>query len=408
LLLSDTAAQATTYVIFRYDDMSADAPGVRQSNALRENLWQAEQDIDNLFIKYQMRYVVAVIPNANSEYGEVKPGSNFVSFGQDAEKVEFLKRGVKAGRIEVAQHGFSHINYARKNHRHGEFRERSYEEQFKDILQGKNILSKCLNLTNIKTFVPPFNGWDKNTAKAIKKLGFSILSADRSYYHKTAAKLTIIPFTAQLWELETKVNKKTLPRDALVIVLFHPTQIVRTNGSENRHFGIERLDKLLNTLSTMQDVKVVTLKHLANECDDLTIKRYQAANSLHRQRSFWSKLLPQSSWPGEQDWYLYSSAEVYNSRVMHWRTLTIALITVSLFGGLVVRYLIGLLFSIKMALSIDIIIGILFVLALLKAIEIAHKGFPPTGIPIVTASFSVSFLIALLAKLLRKPQRNIV
>lgn len=395
VLLCSRVAIGTTYIVFRYDDLAADRFGERENSSERREIWEAEQAVDGLFDKFGFPYVVAIIPERNG-----------VSFADDIEKVEFIKHAIQEGRVEVAQHGFNHINHAKKNHRRGEFRERSYEDQFNDIVRGKNILCECLGLTNIETFVPPFNGWDNNTAKVMKKLGFSILSADRSYYHKAVTGLTVIPFTAQLWELESKVNEKELPNDAVIIVLFHPTQIVNTKGSENRFFGIERFEKLLHNLSTMQSTKIVTLQQLADECSDLTIDRYREANNLHRQRSFWSKLIPQRSSPGETSWRLYSSTQVYDSQATHWRVLTVAIMTGLVFGGLIVRYIIRLVMSAKWCFCIDVIAGMMFFLAVLKEIHIVYKGYQITGIPVITAVFSASFLIPLISGLIKKPQNG--
>lgn len=395
VLLCSRVAIGTTYIVFRYDDLAADRFGERENSSERREIWEAEQAVDGLFGKFGSPYVIAIIPERNG-----------VSFAKDGQKVEFVKNALREGRVEVAQHGFAHINHTRKNHRRGEFRERSYQEQFDDISQGEDILRKCLNLTSIETFVPPFNGWDKHTATIIKKLGFSILSADRSYYHKAAAELTIIPFTAQLWELESKVNKNELPNDAVIIVLFHPTQIVKNSGKENRYFGIERFEKLLQNLSTMRSAKIVTLQQLADECTDLTIDRYQEANNLHRQRSFWSKLIPQRSLPGETSWCLYSSTQVYDSHVAHWKMLGRVLVIGSLLGGLVVRHIIKLVTSVKWCFCVDVIASMMFFLAMLKGIHIVYKGYQITGIPVITAVFSARFLIALISGFIKKPRNG--
>ena len=224
-------------VVFRYDDLSGDKLGERENDPERRRIFEAERSVDSLFDKFGFPYVVAVIPKRSDN-----------SFAEDPEKITFIKNAVQMGRIEVAQHGFAHINHAEENHRKGEFRERNFDTQLHDIEAGKEILCKSCQVPNITTFVPPWNAWDDNTAKALVESGFSILSADRSYYGKMAAKLTIVPFTAQLWELESLLNCGDMPDSSVIVVLYHPPQIVRFSGQEERYFGLERFENLLRTL----------------------------------------------------------------------------------------------------------------------------------------------------------------
>ncbi|MHC4148424.1 MAG: DUF2334 domain-containing protein, partial [Planctomycetota bacterium] len=131
LLLISRSGLNAAYIVFRYDDLTADQQGVRETNLLRSQIWTAERSMDALFAQYDMPYVVAIIPRANQDYGGVRSAEGVVSFAEDEEKIAFIKRALAAGRIEVAQHGFSHSNVVAPGRRPGEFRERDYQSQLR-------------------------------------------------------------------------------------------------------------------------------------------------------------------------------------------------------------------------------------------------------------------------------------
>ena len=386
--------------MFRYDDLSADQPGVREINALRRKVWRAEQALDALFEEYKMKYVVSIIPQANSQYsGIVGENDGKVSFEEDQEKIDFIKRAVQAGRVEVAQHGFSHIYVVSSNHRVAEFRERGYESQFRDVAEGREILLRACDLSDISTFVPPNNGWDDNTAKVLKKLGFKILSADRYYYYKSSRELIHIPFTAVPQELELMVEQGRLPEEGIVGVLYHPFEIVRFPGRlSSYYFGLERFEKLLQQLSKMPEVKVVTFQQLTHEMDNLTIERYRASNSLWRQRSFWAKLLPRHLWPGSRKQKVYLSLDEYSQKLWYWKAATVGLIAGLVMMGLLVRYLFSFVLAAKWGFRIDVFSTILFCFTIVAELRLVQRGYHITGIRAAPLFFSVSFVIGLILR----------
>lgn len=382
-------AKGALYVIFRYDDFSADRSGERENDLGKQRIWEAEQIVDGLFQKFDFPYVIAIIPQKNG-----------VSLSDDPEKVEFIKHAVQAEKVEVAQHGFAHINHTKENHKVGEFRERDYETQLQDIKIGKEILCKSCELSGITTFVPPWNTWDNNTAKALKKTGFSILSADCYYYHEAAKDLTLIPFTAQLWDLELMLNDRSLPKDGIVVVLYHPSQIVVIEGKEGVYFGIERLEELLRKLSILPEVNVVTLTQLADEVGDLTTERCRKANALWRQRSFWGKLLPVHMRPGTSRQAVYLTEGEYSRILGHWKIATAGLIAGLSILGLLTRYLFSHVLADRWRSRIDILATLLFCFSIIAELRLMQRGYHISGIRAVPVFFSVSFVIAFISKIL--------
>ncbi|MGA2092325.1 MAG: DUF2334 domain-containing protein [Sedimentisphaerales bacterium] len=384
--------EGETYVVFRYDDLSADQRGVRDINELRRQIWQAEQHLEEMFEKYGLCCVIGIIPRYDS-FGEYGTGS--VSFGEDDEKVKFIKRGVENGTIEVAQHGYTHTNRASVNHRIGEFRERDFKSQLLDIKSGKEILCEAIGIKDITTFIPPWNGWDNYTAKALLQSGFRVLSADRDYYAESDGELIIVPFTAQLWELESMLDKGALPDEAVIVVLFHPAQMIKFTGKEGRFLGFERFERLLQKLTAIPTIKVVTFEHLIQRDRSLTDARYRAANALWRQRSFWGGLLPASLWPGESGRCVYLATEVYTKEVRFWKAMAILLAVGLMFVGLTVRYAVRRLLSSEWYLWVDIAGSLLFCIGIASKIYLVWRGYSPTGIRMVPSFFATGFFVAL-------------
>ncbi len=387
----DANLHGKTYVVFRYDDLSADRPGERENNPDRQSLWEAEQAVDGLFQDFGLPYVIAIVPKGNG-----------VSFAEDAEKIEFIKRAVKAERVEVAQHGFDHTNHTKKGHRPAEFRERDYKSQLQDIKSGKEILCKSGEFLRITTFIPPWNGWDDNTARILKKADFKILSADRHYYPSVKG-LTVIPYTTVLEELESMVAQMRLPEEGIIVVVYHPFDIVKypEDGLDSLYFGIERFEELLKQLSKSPEVKVATFAGLAEERDDLTIERYQQASKLWRQRAFWAKLLPEQLWPGSIKQEIYLTSDEYSKTLWYWRAATVGLAGVLFMMGFLVRYLLNLALSAKWRFRMDVLATLLFCLSIISGLCLLHRGYHMTAIRLIPAFVTVSFVIALLLRVPR-------
>lgn len=81
--------------------------------------------------------------------------------------------------VEFGQHGLRHEMQVRGKTEYYEFGpERSYGQQLADIEQGKALLQARLGSgESLRVFTPPRHRYDRNTLKALREVGFSILSA---------------------------------------------------------------------------------------------------------------------------------------------------------------------------------------------------------------------------------------
>lgn len=103
----------------------------------------------------------------------------------DPEKIDFWKwlKHLQDIGYTIAMHGCYHLYVTDKRglvneSRHSEFAGLPYEEQYKMIVYGRNILRAHGIITDI--FFAPAHSYDKNTLKALSDAGFRYMSDGRS------------------------------------------------------------------------------------------------------------------------------------------------------------------------------------------------------------------------------------
>ncbi len=411
VLLATVSSRGKTYVIFRYDDLAADAPGVRDSDTGRRDVFEAEKAVDGLFLRFGFPYVVAIIPAGHSEYAQSQSRSTELSFGDDPEKGMFLRQAIVAQRVEIAQHGYRHDNHVKEGHRPAEFRERSFEQQLEDINAGKAILQQALDGCAVETFVPPWNGWNSDTFAALKSAGFKTLSADCRYSARALEDLAVVPFTCQLWELESLLDEVPPDRDSIIVILYHPPQIASTGVDKTRFFGVLRFEKLLEKISQTPSVEVTTFAGLLSKDIDLSKRRYQVAHDLDRLKSFWDKLLPSHLMPGQSCRFEYVEAEVYAKHVRHWRLLTAAFVAGLVLAGAIVGGLMSWIIGrIGLYILIPLALGGLAA-SILKEVSLIERGYHVTGISAIPGLVAIGVLagcgLAIIRRSIKRPKAEI-
>lgn len=245
-------------VVFRYDDYSA----------------ASQRDVDEhviaLFRKHNCPFTVGVIPFISADLypptdGEEAP-SQTGEHPLTAEKFEPLLVAAREGALEVAQHGCTHKNRVPGKHapQHSEFAGLSPQAQFIKIERGKRHLEKLLGKP-IRTFIPPFNGYDQSTIAALDQLGFTVLSAGMFGSVVPTRDLRFAPQSCSLPNLKTAVSQlQRRAQDALVIAIFHPQDLRETDRMPNpyglgKFTSLPELDALLQWLGQQPNVAISTL-----------------------------------------------------------------------------------------------------------------------------------------------------
>ncbi len=91
----------------------------------------------------------------------------------NAKLADWLQKAAAGLPIALMQHGWTH-----KDHGCREFGPcRTYEQQHRDILRGKQFLEQVLGGAFSPIFVPPSNYYDQTSIRVLNELGFTGLSA---------------------------------------------------------------------------------------------------------------------------------------------------------------------------------------------------------------------------------------
>ena len=199
------------------------------------------------------------------------------------------------------------------------------------------------------------------------------------------------------------VDVSELPDDGVIVVLYHPFELVRFPGVEGANFlGVERFGQLLKKLSEVKELEVTTFTDLAQKRQDVTTERYKRANSLWYQRSFWAKILPRDLWPGTKGQDFYLSMDEYSQRLVNWKVATAALMTGLFLAGLLFRWVLGLTGSQKWCFVIDVVASLLFCFAISAEVRVVWRGYHMSGPRALPIFFCLSFVIFLMVRILKR------
>ena len=244
-------------IIFRYDDFSA------ESNTL------LEESLLKTFSKYKIPITIGVVP-FNSESSKSNLSSR-ITIASKKEKLALLNDGMKGKYIEVAQHGHSHFN--KQKIPKAEFLGIDKKKQYNLISEGKNVLEKALNI-KVKTFIPPWNRYNKDTLSVIEKLGFKNISAGTNGFFSDKSLLNFIPSTCSLQNLQSTINflNDNIISKTLIIVLMHENDFLDKNNIFTDR--IKNLDILFSKLIINENINFHLISEYIEEVQLLPAKKY--------------------------------------------------------------------------------------------------------------------------------------
>jgi peptidoglycan/xylan/chitin deacetylase (PgdA/CDA1 family) len=247
-------------VFFRYDDISG-----RSSYAL-------ERKLIDLFRKHGFSLTVGVIPYVcDRDFHDPAAQGNLELTPQT---VKMLREAASDHTVDVALHGYTHQTVrSRDEGNYTEFSGVNYEIQEKKLIKGKLMLEKALQL-KISTFIPPFNSYDRNTIRAVEKLGLTYFSANRWGTANESSSLWYLPVTCEPSRVREAVESaRTLPDLQPVIgILLHQfdfTDLDKKHGL----MSYAEFVRLMDWLDASKDVKVMSLDQAADMLKDLGPRR---------------------------------------------------------------------------------------------------------------------------------------
>jgi peptidoglycan/xylan/chitin deacetylase (PgdA/CDA1 family) len=235
-------------VCFRFDDPSATSDH------------ELEHRVVEMFARHDVPLCVAAIPFAWAPGGESIPLS--------AQNAAHLVAAARAGTVEIAQHGHSHIR--RGSDAHGlrsEFAGVPAAEQVRLIREGMQHLASLFSC-HIKGFVPPWNTYDPSTVQAVGEAGFQYLSAgDEVLASRT---VVIVPRTCTLRTVRSVLAKVFCFRllAPVVVVVFHPDDFEEFKfpprpDEPPPYTNLRELDALLGWIKSTPNLRAETIGRIA-------------------------------------------------------------------------------------------------------------------------------------------------
>lgn len=258
-------------VAFRYDDYCNAGP------------IESERQLFDLFQSQGACLCVAVVPLTAAGAANPEHSPQPLS----VEKIALLKEACDAGAVDPALHGYSHENAANDVNAKTEFAGLDAETQMRKLADGKKQVEEYL-VTEVSTFVPPWNSYDACTLDALAEAGFATISADLAGPGSAESRLRFVPATCGPHNCISAVvsARRAGGELAMVVVLLHPSDF-----REDRAAGtIEQLRSLLEWLRDQQDVSICSVTE-AGRALEVTHPAVFSAHAEFR-RSLVARLVP--------------------------------------------------------------------------------------------------------------------
>lgn len=243
-------------VALRFDD-----PSPTSDHAL-------EARIISTLLHHKMVATFATIPFSEK-------GGQIIAF--DEQSARHLTEARRRDVIEIALHGYSHINRRSDGEtRPSEFASVSPIEQARMIHAGRDHLQRLFDIP-LKGFVPPWNTFDSNTAEILTTAGFQYISC--AWDTPPRRGIRVLPRTCHLSTLRKAVDEARTVSflDPVVIVVMHHFDF-RESGSDRAYIDTSAFENLLAWLRWQPDLHVKLLRDIA---DRLSLGEIQRGFSFH-------------------------------------------------------------------------------------------------------------------------------
>ncbi|MDD5069807.1 MAG: DUF2334 domain-containing protein [Candidatus Omnitrophica bacterium] len=246
-------------IIYRYDDV----------HAYSRN--EPEQVILDCFRNNNIRCVMAVIPFVCAANWRDPNFQEKIPLPK--EKIDFIKPYLKAGVCEIALHGLSHQNLRRKNrishffpgnrnkNRFSEFYGQNHDQQLKRLIQGKEYLESLFE-TEITSFVPPWNSYDKTTIRCLDELGFEVLSGENDRSCTSGGNINILSANARINDLQNLIENQT-EKPSCLIIQAHAFDFKKIDLKQGQiHY--QEFEELIKKIAQHPKLMFTTLKTFAS------------------------------------------------------------------------------------------------------------------------------------------------
>lgn len=134
------------------------------------------------FDKFKDKFLQLRHWEVNADMAELSDYHKLHPIGENTELVSSLKKLIKKGMIEIAQHGVTHKYAERGPEMFGD------RVSFEDIRSGKEYLEKVFDV-KVNIFIPPSNTIDDICVEYIDRLGMVLFSGGSIRYSSNIAKI---------------------------------------------------------------------------------------------------------------------------------------------------------------------------------------------------------------------------
>lgn len=250
-------------VFFRYDDYSALSPEPADAGLIKV---LRRRDVSATF---------SAIPSVTT--GEVHVPGDRPERLLEGPRMERLAQAVTEGVVDLALHGWNHRTHAGALPPDpSEFRGVPYEDQFRRLQCGQQLLEAGTG-RRPRTFVPPWNTYDRATLRALEELGFECIAANREGPRPRAGSpLQLAPMTVEMPGLREAVERARTTGDgaAVISVMLHPYDFAE-DPSSRAVMTLDDFDGALRWLQGQPDVRIAALSDLL-DAGVLDGRRYRA------------------------------------------------------------------------------------------------------------------------------------
>ncbi|MCC6201496.1 MAG: DUF2334 domain-containing protein [Gammaproteobacteria bacterium] len=265
-------------VSFRLDDPSPTSDHALEAEILRR------------FQRYGIPLTVAVVP-----FGKPEPVRTLV-----LDDVRHIIEARQSGDIEIALHGYRHLQRTRIGGSPSEFSGVPLAEQTDMLRRGRDVLQRIFG-EGVTGFVPPWNTFDGNTLKAVAAAGMEYLGAGfgAAPSLRQPAAPRIVPKTCTLnqreYERACNEARRFAHGQPWIVFVFHPDNFVEyrdpsAEGEPAPWLTLSLLETMLEQLRAEPDIVATTLQ-AAVHADGVHGRLWNPAELL------WvGRLVPRAGW----------------------------------------------------------------------------------------------------------------
>lgn len=379
IVIAQNQQDTNHYLVVRYDDYSPRIP-MHQVTAGDE----LETRLFEMFRRHQAKLVVGVIPYPVIIPTEAELDPAYANLEHswlaqpDNPWLSLLREYISNGTIEPALHGYEHRRHPTSGYRHGEYRLQPYAWQLESLRQAQKILSSSLE-TPIEIFVPPWNAWDANTARAMEELEFTWLSPDLHHAEYSGDTLNVAPQCTANPALALKwmQNDPNLPDQTVMVLVTHPFDF---KGEQGEAY-FQQLEELLAYVNTADHWQCVGLTDLPDLQSSSWAQRFRKAVTWDHAQQIIHDTLAVSNFVSQQPVF-FMPTHHYDSQTWQWQVMIyIAMLITACIGGAIAWIASRLIITHRQLLLIASLLTTgLLIFLVIGAIKIASTGYLVRGI----------------------------